>query len=285
MIIIKLIGGLGNQLFQYSLGRSLSIKNNDIFKLDLSDFTKDNPRSYSLGHFNIIENFATDKDINKVKKSGIRKLADKLKSCYKRAVIKYKGYDFDPNILKLSGNFYLDGYWQSEKYFFDTREEIIKDFSLKNPMDNKYPTLINQIKNTNSVSLHIRRGDYITNKKFSKIYNLLDEKYYQNAINFITQKIKGPYFFIFSDDIGWVKESLNISHPKIFVSDENETKDYEELILMSLCKHNITANSSFSWWGAWLNQNPSKIVISPDRWFNDKANMAKDLIPQDWIRL
>ena len=285
MIIIKLNGGLGNQLFQYSLGRKLSIKNNDVFKLDLSDFTKDNPRSYGLGKFNIIENFASDKDINKIKKSGVWKLVDKLKPYCKRSVIKYKGYDFDPNILKLSGNFYLDGYWQSEKYFQDIENIIRKEVALKNPIENKYADLISQIKNTNSVSIHIRRGDYITNKKFSKVYNLLDEKYYQKAVKFIAEKINDPFFFIFSDDINWVKQNLNIPYPKIFVSGENEIKNYEELILMSLCKHNIIANSSFSWWGAWLNQNPSKIVISPDKWFNDKISDAKDLIPPEWIRI
>ena len=285
MIIIKLNGGLGNQLFQYSLGRKLSIKNNDVFKLDLSDFTKDNPRSYGLGEFNIIENFASDEDINKIKKSGVWKLVDKLKPYCKRSAIKYKGYDFDPNILKLSGNFYLDGYWQSEKYFQDIKNIIRKEVTLKNPIENKYADLISQIKNTNSVSIHIRRGDYITNKKFSKVYNLLDEKYYQKAVKFIAEKINDPFFFIFSDDINWVKQNLNIPYPKIFVSGENEIKNYEELILMSLCKHNIIANSSFSWWGAWLNQNPSKIVISPDKWFNDKISDAKDLIPPEWIRI
>jgi len=285
MIIIKLNGGLGNQLFQYSLGRKLSIKNNDIFKLDLSDFTKDNPRSYSLGYFNVIENFTSDEDVNKIKKSGVWKLVDKLKPYYKRSAIKYKGYDFDPNVLKLSGNFYLDGYWQSEKYFKDIESVIREEITLKELSPYKHSELINNIKNSNSVSIHIRRGDYVTNKKFSSVYNLLDEKYYQEALKFIAEKIKDPLFFIFSDDINWVKQNLNIPYPKIFVSGENEIKNYEELILMSLCKHNITANSSFSWWGAWLNKNADKIVISPDRWFNDKISNAKDLIPENWVRL
>src|SRR3989338_2167579 len=282
MIIIKLNGGLGNQLFKYSLGRKLSLKNNDVFKLDLSDFTADNPRSYSLGGFNIIENFASDEDTNKIKKSGVWKLIDKLKPYCKRSVIKYKGYDFDPNILKLSGNFYLDGYWQSEKYFRDIRKEIIKDFTLRNPIENKYADLISQIKNTNSISIHIRRCDYITNKKFSKVYNLLDEKYYQKSVKFITEKINDPHFFIFSDDINWVKQNLNIPYPKIFVSGENEIKNYEELILMSLCKHNIIANSSFSWWGAWLNKNSNKTVIVPKNWFKIQSCNEKYELPKTW---
>jgi len=261
----------------------------------LSDFTKDNPRSYSLGHFNIVENFATDEDINKIKKTGAWKLFDKIKPYHKRSVIKYKGYDFDPNILNLSGNFYLDGYWQSEKYFSakggsasggkDTENIIRKELTLKELLSSKYSELINNIKNSNSVSIHIRRGDDITNKKFSKVYNLLDKEHYQKAVRFIAEKINDPRFFIFSDDIEWVKQNLDIPYSKIFVSNANETKDCEELILMSLCKHNITANSSFSWWGAWLNQNHSKIVISPDKWFNDKIGNAKDLIPENWIKL
>ena len=285
MIIVKLIGGLGNQLFQYSLGRKLSIKNNDIFKLDLSDFTKDNPRFYSLGYFNIVENFAKKEDVAKLKKKGLSRVFEKIKPYYKRSVIKYKGYDFDPNILELSGNFYLDGYWQSEKYFQDIKNIIRKEIILKEPLPSKYAGIINNIKNSNSVSIHIRRGDYITNNKFYKVYNLLDEKYYQRAVKFIAEKISDPRFFIFSDDIEWAKRDLDIPHPRIFVSGENEMKDYEELILMSLCKHNITANSSFSWWGAWLNENTDKIVISPDKWFNDKIGNAKDLIPENWIRL
>ena len=252
MIIIKLIGGLGNQLFQYALGRNLAYINQTEFKLDITGFETYKLYSYSLQNFNIVENFATEVEIAKIKKTGLWKLADKLKPHYRRSVIKYKGYDFEPNILKLSGNFYLDGYWQSEKYFKDVENIIRKEITLKEPLPDKYEALIDNIKNSDSVSIHIRRGDYISNKKFSKIYNLLDEKYYQRAVKFIAEKISNPRFFIFSDDIEWAKRNLDIPYPKIFVSGENEMKDYEELILMSLCKHNITANSSFSWWGLGL---------------------------------
>ena len=284
MIIIKLNGGLGNQLFQYSLGKKLSIKNKDVFKLDLSDFTVDNPRSYSLGYFNIIENFASDEDINKIKKSGVWKLVDKLKPYCKRSAIKYKGYDFDQNILKLSGDFYLDGYWQSEKYFQDIEKIIKEEITLKESLPSKYTELIDKIKNSDSVSVHIRRGDYLSGK-ISKIYAMCPIEYYYKAIEKITGHYPNPHFFIFSDDINWVKQNFNIPYPKIFVSGDNEIKNYEELILMSLCKHNIIANSSFSWWGAWLNKNADKIVISPDKWFNDKIGNAKDLIPKNWIKL
>lgn len=288
MIIVKLIGGLGNQLFQYSLGRNLAHINQTEFKLDITGFETYKLHSYSLQNFNIIENFATKKEVESFKKKGLLKILEKIKPYYKRMIIRDRGYDknydFDANILKAFGSFYLDGHWQSEKYFKDIESIIRKDATLKEPLPLKYMDLINNIKNSNSVSLHIRRKDYLS-EKIAKIYGACNIEYYYKAIEKITRLCHDPQFFIFSDDIDWVKQNLNIPYPKIFVSGANETKDYEELILMSLCKHNITANSSFSWWGAWLNQNPSKIVISPDKWFNDKADAAKDLIPQDWIRL
>ena len=285
MIIIKLNGGLGNQLFQYSLGRKLSIKNNDIFKMDLSSFKGNKDRHYSLNPFTIVENIANEEEIKKIEKLGLWKLFDKFKPHYKRSSIKYKGYNFDPNILKLSGNFHLDGYWQSEKYFKDIENIVRKEITLKNSLPSKYSGLIGEITNNNSVSIHIRRCDYATNKKFSAVYNLLDEEYYQRTVKFIAEKIKEPKFFIFSDDIKWAKQNLNIPYPKIFVSDNSEIKNYEELTLMSLCKHNIIANSSFSWWGAWLNTNIDKIVLSPDKWFNIGVGNTSDLIPENWIKL
>ena len=285
MIITKLNGGLGNQMFQYAAGKRLAIKNNTELKIDNTEYQANNYRAYGLNNFNIIENIATQSEIAKIKKSGFLKIIDSFKPNYKRSTVRHHKYNFYPNLLKIKDHTYLDGNWQNEKYFLDIKEGIIKDFTLKNPIDNKYPNLISQIKNTNSVSLHIRRGDYITNKKFSKVYSLLDEKYYKRAVKFIAEKISDPRFFIFSDDIKWVKQNLNISYPKIFVSDENETKNYEELILMSLCKHNIIANSSFSWWGAWLNQNPDKTVVVPKNWFKIQSCNEKYELPKTWCIL
>ena len=195
MIIIKLSGGLGNQMFQYATGKRLSIKNNTELKLDNAEYRVNNYRTYGLNNFNIIENFATEEEVRRVKKSGIGKLVDKLKPYYKKSVIKYKGYDFDHNILKLSGNFYLDGYWQSEKYFKEIENIIRKEITLKESLPSKYSELINEIKKSNSISVHVRRGDYVTNKKFSKVYNLLDEKYYQRGRKLYCRKNKQPSIF------------------------------------------------------------------------------------------
>jgi len=149
---------------------------------------------------------------------------------------------------------------------------------------NLYKNNEQKIKEKNSVSLHIRRGDYLTMQKAIDTIGVCPLDYYDKAIREITRKIKNPTFFIFSDDINWVKENLKTNSPTIFVSG-GKLKDYEELILMSKCKHNIIANSSFSWWGAWLNNNPNKIVIAPKKWFKDTSKNTRDLIPESWLKL
>lgn len=285
MIITKLNGGIGNQLFQYAAGKNLAIKNNTILKLDLSDYDKIDPRyrHYDLNSFNIEEKIATEEDMEKIQKKGISKFLEIFLPYFKRTLIKYHGYDFDPDFFKIKDNVILDGYWQSEKYFIDSADAIRKEFTLKNEPGTRAKEMAEKIVNAESVSLHIRRGDYLSGK-FSSIYPVLATDYYLQAINLIAEKTDNPVFFIFSDDIEWVKNNLKISYPGEYVSDNN-IKDYEEIILMSKCRHNIIANSSFSWWGAWLNSNPEKIVIAPEKWFNIKLFNEKDLLPSAWYTI
>jgi len=285
MILIKLKGGLGNQLFQYAMGRRAVHANKVDLKLDvLSGFTViqgEAYRSYNLHAFNIIENFASSNEIAKLKKNRFANLIEELKPYHRRLFIKEHQFHFNSKILKLSDNTYIEGYWQSEKYFKDIESIIRQEIVLKKPIANKYENLIHK---TNSVSIHIRRGDYVTNKRIREAHGACSLNYYYKAIKKITRAITSPHFFIFSDDINWVKENLKTKHPITFISDNN-TKDYEELILMSKCKHNIVANSSFSWWGAWLNNNQDKIVIAPQKWFNNASINTKDLIPESWIKI
>ncbi len=286
MIIIKLQGGLGNQMFQYALGKKL-ISNNTTVKFDISWYKKYPKRTYALKHFNIVEHIASNKEVKKLRK--YRKKGRLLAFFHNYFIaddsvyIKQKQFEFNSEILKIKDPSYLDGHWQSEKYFGDAKDIIRKEFTLKNEPSNFFNKITKNIKEVDSISLHIRRGDYIT-EKVQKTLTLCSLEYYQKAIQKIADKIENPIFFIFSDDIKWVKENLKIEYPMIFVSSD-ELKDYEELILMSKCKHNIIANSSFSWWGAWLNNNPNKIVITPKKWFKDTSKNTKDLIPKSWIRL
>ncbi len=301
MIIVKLQGGMGNQMFQYALGRRLSHLNNLELKLDTSPYKHQNknatPRTYSLECFNIIENFAKEKDTKKMHlpKMATRNIFLRIyrkifrdlsarKPLYKRTYVNEPSFGFCVDVLKINGDAYLSGNWQNEKYFKDIRDTICKDFTIKDESV-AYKKILEQILNTaDSVSLHIRRGDYILNEAIGKYHGVCSLGYYKKAISLVAKKIHSPTFFVFSDDIKWVKENLKIEYPMIFVSD-GSLKDYEELILMSKCKHNIIANSSFSWWGAWLNNNQTKIVVAPKKWFLAPEREKDNPCPKSWIKV
>ncbi|MFH0972649.1 MAG: alpha-1,2-fucosyltransferase, partial [Patescibacteria group bacterium] len=185
-------------------------------------------------------------------------------------------------ILKLKDDIFLDGYWQTEKYFKDIEDIIRSEFTLKTEYSNLNPELIAKISSCNSVSMHIRRGDYITNQNTNEFHGICFLDYYKKAINLIAEKFPNPTIFIFSDDLKWCKENIKIKYPIVFVKGN---KNYEDLIMMSKCSHNIIANSSFSWWGAWLNNNPNKIVIAPQKWLNNPNINYSDIIPSTWIKI
>lgn len=250
MIVIKLKGGLGNQMFQYAFGRRLSLKRKEILKLDKTllqwsirqKIIGTAIREYELGEFNI-----------------------KAES------------------TKNKSNSYLEGFWQSEEYFKDIRRILLKDFTLKKETQNflKFKRLVAK---TNSVSIHFRRGDYVKRTVTKKYHGTLNLDYYCKAVELIRKKIKTPLFFVFSDDSLWAKNNFRIKQPITFISGSYKLTNPEELILMSLCKHNIIANSSFSWWGAWLNRNRHKIVLAPKRWFR-KKRAESEIVPQAWIKV
>ena len=289
MIITKLTGGLGNQMFQYAIGRSLAEKNNTELKLDVSWFNsqKGTPRKYGLTFFKILENIATDKEIKKLelykKRSGIKYFFNNLFFANNSIYITENSNIFNKNILKNKNkDIYLNGYWQNEKYFNDIRKIILKEFTLKDESSLHNKKIKKLIEDTNSVSIHIRRGDYIEDKKTNIVHGTCSLDYYQDAIKKISKYDDNLNIFVFSDEIKWVKNNLKTILPIIFVEGN---KDYEDIILMSLCKHNIIANSSFSWWGAWLNQNPNKMIVAPKKWFNDLEKNKNNSIPKTWIKL
>lgn len=290
MIITKLIGGLGNQMFQCAAGRRAAYVNNTSLKLDITGYENQvgiTPRKYALNIFNIQENFASINEINKLKKNTfIQKILKKIHPVFtNKSYVREKVHNFDPDILKISDNTYLEGYWASEEYFKDIEDIIRKEFTLKNKPDAINQKMISRIKNCDSVSIHIRRGDYVNDKKTNQFHGVCDLNYYLRAIALIAKKVKSPKFFVFSDDIEWAKQNLLLKFPCIYVEHNTGKKDYEDMRLMSYCQHNIIANSSFSWWGAWLNKNKDKIVIAPKKWFNDKSINTKDLIPDSWIKI
>lgn len=283
MIIIKLGGGLGNQMFQYALGRNLSLIHNVPFKIDSSYLRKENQsgRILQLNNFNTILNEATKEDISSYD-SLFQKILGKIVAKNKRVIERSSIFDLD--ILSINDGYFI-GHWNSEKYFRENADILRKDLTLKNPLNQKAERFSAEIKSTpNTASIHIRRGDYVSIKKIADTHGTIPISYYEKAIDKIIEKFPDTVFFVFSDDIEWAKENLPSKYHPVFVSDP-DIPDYEELILMSLCKNNITANSTFSWWGAWLNNNPEKIIITPKEWFVKKSMESKDLIPEAWIRI
>jgi len=316
MIIVKLKGGLGNQLFQYAFARRLALVNNNVqLKLDhLTGFEHDfYGRVYSLRHFNINENLLSRKEIDHVQKKGricrkiIRALERRLRHynlfdflqphlCRGCLFVNQRSGGFNKNIyeIKFKKDLYFDGYWGSEKYFKDIEDIIRKEFTAKYALEGANLKIANKISDTNSVSLHVRRLHGISNNgnidiKGVNIHGATNLEYYHSAIEYLSEKYNNLHFFIFSDDSEWMQKNMKLSFPTTYVNINGIDKDYEDLRLMSLCKHNIIANSTFSWWGAWLNENPYKIVIAPKKWFNDPDANAKikfeDLYPKEWLML
>ncbi|PKM92335.1 MAG: alpha-1,2-fucosyltransferase [Euryarchaeota archaeon HGW-Euryarchaeota-1] len=294
MIITKLIGGLGNQMFQYAIARSLSVIKQTDFKMDISGFElikpPYTPRRYELNNFNIIENFADSKEIQRFngKKAHLSIFLGKIFPILQNYTYHYYGekqFNYNPDVFKLKGNIYLDGYWQTEKYFKNIEDVIRRDFTVKTEPDEKNKDLLNKIKNCNGVAVHVRRGDYAEVPLTSSIHGICGLDYYKKSVDLIAEKADKPHFFVFSDDMEWTKENLKIDFPVTYLSHNRPDKGHEDLRLMSNCRHFIIANSSFSWWGAWLSNNPDKIVLAPERWFKKEGMDTNDLIPDGWMRV
>jgi len=295
MIIVKLFWWLGNQMFQYAIGKKLSIKNNTELYIDIGNFHHD-IRNYELEIFNINVKIAKWKDIPFYQKEIKNPLLFKLRYPFQRICKKLDPsyvienpkhpkihrwmYDFNTKIMDLKGEKYLEWNWQSEKYFNEITDIIRKDFTLKKPIEDKENiNVMNKMQFKESVSIHIRRWDYL-GSDFSWI---CEKKYYQRAIDYIRHKVKDPVFFIFSEDIDRCKQNLDIGDNAYFIDWNTKENSYKDMMLMSKCKHNIIANSSFSRRWARLNKNPGKIVISPIK--RHQKIDYKDIIPSDWMRL
>lgn len=288
---MRLMGGLGNQMFQYALGRRLASDRHVPLKLDLSWFSTQNKRKFELCHLNTLINIASEAEVYQIrlfsKNRKVRKLfsffQNQLPYYKRRSVNEQKIFYFDNQIMLVPKSCYLTGYWQSEKYFNLIGEVLRKEFDLKEAPDSGLWELGEEMQRINSVSLHVRRGDYISDPVTNNYHGVLGADYYRLAMKQIQIQTGPTHFYVFSDDLDWVKENMRFVSPCTFVEKETKKSDCEEMWLMSKCKHHIIANSSFSWWGAWLGINPDKIVISPKQWQADPSRKTPDLIPGDWI--
>ena len=290
MVICSLFGGIGNQMFQYACAFSLATKLKKELLIDYSfyrTFRIYHPMSNLSNFFNIgkINNNLVSTKINLISKSILyQKFIVKLPylNLFNKCIVNESNF----NVEKIKKNkiVYVLGYFQSELFF--NKKDILKKFNLNfdRGIDQ---SLKKKILQSNSVSVHIRRGDYLSKKIFEKDITL-PINYYKNSIDYIKKKIPNPNFFIFSDDIMWVKNVFKKELPFIYIVDNSKYKNSPKIdfFLMSICKHNIIANSTYSWWAAWLNKNKSKIIIAPKDW-KDKSLILKNKIqiPKSWVRL
>lgn len=284
MIIIRVSGGLGNQMFQYALYEKMRSLGKDA-KLDLSFYeTKQTLRKFELDLFDLSYEVADRRDCARLGECTYRqrdKLRRKLFGPHKSYYEEDLDKGFQPEIFEKQ-EAYLDGYWQCERYFWDIRQQLLKDFSFPDKLSKKGASLLERIENTQSVSVHVRRGDYLNAQNFRVYGNICTEEYYHRAMEQMKKRCKKPVFYLFTNDTEWVRDHLFEPGMEI-IGPEAEKADYEDMYLMSRCRHNIIANSSFSWWGAWLNEHEDKKVLTPDRWFNNHE--VSDAICKDWIRV
>jgi hypothetical protein len=287
MIVARLYGGLGNQIFQYATARRLADNIGTELVLDIGDLGKDvaniTARNYELWRYPIRARTLSLKEV-KAAKLYTNKILKRLPLPRPWSLYRENHFHFDSKILKLKNDVYLDGYWQCPKYFESIADDLEKELTPTQPMGNADRDLSETINGRNSVSIHVRRGDYVSVQCVAQTHGICSLDYYRNAVELMIKRVDDPIFFVFSDDPDWVRENLVINAPTEYVSHNGPDTAFQDMRLMSFCKHQIIANSSFSWWGAWLNSNPNKIVIAPKIWFLD-ARDTSDIIPENWIRI
>lgn len=292
MVIVRLRGGLGNQMFQYALGKRMAKQLNTTLKLDLTTllrvkkkegFTK---RDYQLHIFNVKENFLIQPKfisvLNKMKLHFLVELVKGIKLLgYKK--VKERTFTVDQNLIDSPNDKTLySGYWQSEKYFSDAEAELRKDFSFKEELSDQAKVILNQIENSNSVCVHMRRGDYVQDNYFVPMSN----DYFGKASDYISKHVEDAHFFVFSDEPQWCSENVKFKNKYTIVDfDTDKIKYKEDLQLMASCNHFIMSASSFSWWAVWLSNAKNKIAIAPKQWFSDQSIDVSDLVGEDWVRL
>lgn len=295
MKIIKIKGGLGNQMFQYAFAKYVEINSNETSKLDFltyDELLNDEIRKPRLLKFNISLPVASEQEVRQT--TMLKHTGNSLSFLYKvkillEAVFNSKYY-FEwkrgsfiqlPQIKRCN---YFDGYWQSIGYIESIKEQLYREFTPNYALSSKAQEQIVGMKSHESVFVGIRKGDYTASASARKHFGIITNSYYLKAMKLIASKVENPVFHIFSNDIEWCKWNLDFGDYKVILrGKEMQTDDFEELMIMSACKHAIISNSTFNWWGAYLINNPNKIVVCPLRWFND--NTSINIIPERWNRI
>lgn len=303
MIITRLLGGLGNQMFQYAAGLALAERRRTVLKLDVSWY-RENPEyeahnRYSLSCLNITEQFSTAEEVDRMR--GVRltrterwaiTLARTLRLRQYAKQVGQSGHWYNPMVHGYDEDFtqqpngtYLEGMFQSEKFFLPVANLVRLHFSYRYPATPAVQELAEDIRSKPSVAVHFRHGDYLSNPDIGKRIGILDFDYYRRALKLIKERCPDAFIYIFSDDIESIAKDFTPSGPHTFVRCVENWHAHDTLRLMSLCNHAVISNSTFAWWGAWLNPHPNKLVIAPTPWFSDTTKNSADLVPESWTTI
>ena len=303
MIITRLTGGLGNQMFQYAAGLALAEQHRTVLKLDASWFRLygeyEAHNRYALSCLNITEQFATAEEVERA--AGLALTRSERWSVALARWLRFYQYvrrmtstgnrfhrpslQFFPEFFQQPDHTYLDGMWQSEQYFTATTDLLRLHFNFRYTAPPAVRALAEQIRSGPSAAVHFRRGDYARNPTFNREIGLLGLDYYHRALEQLYAQHPRVTLYIFSDDIDAVERDFKPPGPLVFARVTQPWHSYDKIRLMSQCNHAIVSNSTFAWWAAWLNPNPTKLVIAPDPWLAGKPEESRDVVPVSWVHL
>jgi hypothetical protein len=294
MIVVRLMGGLGNQMFQYALGRRLARDRGVPLKLDTTFYDTqrerrvDTPRVYALGGWRIQAELATSAELAEFPDSSPGRRT-RIMALFKRrragTTVVERSLRFDPAVLDVRPPALLVGYWQSQRYFSPIASLLHQEFAPAHPPCRHAESLGALVSDSGAISVHVRRGDYVTNTVTHEYHGVCSPEYYAGACTLVAKRVHTPHFLVFSDEPDWAASELKLPGRTTVVAHDAACHPHDDIWMMSRCSHHVIANSSFGWWGAWLGRNPSKTVVAPKRWFNGTAQQPEDLIPEHWIRL
>lgn len=287
MIVFHACGGLGNQLFQYATARALAFRLGVDLAVDLSWYSSrthcDTPRVFDLFHLNTAARILNVVEARKARLQNSR--LGRFRCFQFWAPFTERGAYYHKDFQECGDNTYIRGFWQTQKYFCDIRSLLLFECTPREPFPASASELCTQVQESDSIALHIRRGDYVTTAAGAAVHGVCSMEYYKNAYESLRTNLKNPMVFVFSDDLAWARENLGLDATTVYVEPQNASSAYWDLCLMAKCKHYIIANSSFSWWGAWLGTFSAKRVCAPRKWFLDESQANVDLIPHEWIRI
>ncbi len=293
MIIVRLSGGLGNQMFQYAAGLTLAQRHGSQLLFDLEWFDAFQLHQGLELHrvFGLELPVASAEEkwgvLGWLAMPRLRKLLSRhyLRQLRPSSLAVEPYFHFWPGFKELPSDVYVDGYWQSERYFLSAEDRVRDAFRFAVPLDARNACLVQHMEATSSISLHVRRGDFAHNAQVTRVHGVDLAEYYRLAIEAIGREVADPHYFVFSDEPEWVRENLEIEAPWTLVEHNRGVDSYRDMQLMSCCKHHILANSTFSWWGGWLNPSSSKRVVAPAQWLRSSELNTDDICPAAWIRL